>query len=176
LIRFPQFPQSLKSNTSDPKLLAKECTALLKLDVAHSYEWLTDSDRKALTSGKTLARRNALHKHYACSLEAARQAALESGFAESGILPEDVLKALCLCPLNRLSPRQSHTLRDAIGAVKRLDDETRKAEQELARAGRRTSRGRSPAKAAKSANDKDIRNRMRSPKGQKPSLGGRKSA
>ena len=175
MIRFPKFPEALKSDKTDVKVLAQECTALLQLDATNSYEWLTDSDRQNLTAGKTLARRNVLYKHYVCSLESARQAALKSGFAEPGILPENVLMALSLCPFNHLTGRQSRDLRDAIGAVKRLDDESSRAEAELQRAQRRTSGGRSPSKAAKSARDKAIRAGMQQPKGQSPK-GGRKAS
>lgn len=127
MIRFPKFPEALKSDKTDPKVLAKGCTALLELDVIHQFSWLTDADRQALTSGKTLARRNVLYKHYVCSLEEARQAALDSGFAEPGIMPADVLKGLALSPFDHLTGAQSRALRDAIGAVKRLDDDTQVA-------------------------------------------------
>ncbi len=169
-IQFPSYPASLRTKETNTKLLAQECTALLVEDATiHSREWLTDEDRKVLTSGGILRRRNVLYKHYVHLLEVARQEAFLTGFAEPGILPAATLEALELNPFNRLASAQSRALRDAIGAVKRLDDEDKIHQPNE----HTSSGGRSKSKKEKAQADRLLRMQMRGKQGQKPGRGQR---
>ncbi|MCA9309175.1 hypothetical protein KC973_02265 [Candidatus Saccharibacteria bacterium] len=171
MIEFPKFPMSLRVDAGDTDmvLLAKECTALLVKHEKTPFAWITKRYEQYLKGGKKQNRRDVLFMHYLYCLEEARLAALDSGFAEPGLITDDSLKALQMSPLDRLSPRNSARLRDAIGDVKRLDDDLRRGTR--APKARKGGKGRDPRKAGKSARDKEIRNRMKQPKGQKPQPG-----